>query len=273
MVLRVDAYCSWHYRQGSPDVPALPTLVSINGEGGLYDLCQECETTLLGPFFEMRAAHLARANRTDDLPDGWVQGTAWLGGRSAALPAGYGPSSAPAITVTTAVETPAPQGNLKRLAKDESVIGGRANNGGPRKNTGPVPKRRTFLCPCSWCDHPGLGSYAGVLDHMRRCHQGISPTLLIRQVDRCGLCPRGQVKFKNVTDAGRHMNTAHPDLVPEGTKNGAVALLVSAVRRAGDPHGTLAKMDALAQSGRSAGEADSQLALGESSDDLATAAS
>lgn len=241
MVVRANAECSWCFAQGIEYVDAHPLHISIEGEGGLYDLCEECKEILLGPFMVMRQKKLVRANRRDALPDGWI-GNAWPGAVNAVVLANVA------------------------LAKNGSVVGDRKNNGGARPNSGPAPKGRAMLCPFSpqVCSHPGMQTVSGVKEHLRYHHDSARVAEFTDLVHECGLCDP-PVPMSSTTALGMHASREHRDAVGDDIGQGGWALaLVSAIRRAGDPHGTLKAMDAHALTLSSAKRPDSQLALEDS---------
>lgn len=256
MVIRADPLCSWHYMLGDANVPAKAFKVSLDGVGGYYDLCEECDSALLGPFRAMHAAKLVRAVRIEPLPEGWVASAAWPDAPSSAAQPG------------------ALLDRGKRLAINGAPVGKRVNNGGARKNPGPLPKSRNFLCPVAWCKHEGFGSLPGVTEHVQRHHPGLELKHLMRQVKECGLCPEPDRKVRNTQWMGQHVAAVHPELVPPSTGTGTkikghALLLVSTVRRSGDPHGTLKGMDEYALSVKSAETPEPQPAQGISVDDQA----
>lgn len=252
MVVRADPECSWCYRQGVLGVPAHPYWISIEGIGGLYDLCERDAEHILGPLALMRSERLARANRTEDLPEGWY-GKAWPGAASTVPP----PGGALPVSETVAGRPV----RKKALAPDKNGAKAGKKSGMPSKN-------HALLCPYApaRCDHAGVSSFGGVLDHMARKHNGVTPAVLLRQVTHCGLCPPSSVEFRTNQHMGMHARRAHEDVLPRVAHGGWGLALVTAVRRARDPHGTLRAMDAYSLTLQSAQETNTQLALGDSPD-------
>jgi hypothetical protein len=253
MVVRAATECSWCYRQAIEGVPAVAYNIAIEGIGGLYDLCQACAEHILGPFALMRAERLVRANRQEELPDGWI-GNAWPGATSTVPPPGSG---LPGSTVA---------GRPVRKAVTSAKAGSAGKNGA---RSGAPPRSEDLLCPFApaSCDHRGVGSFAGVLDHMRRKHDGVTVATLLRHVTTCGLCAPPSVEFATNQHMGTHARRFHEAVLPPAVKHGSWGLaLVTAVRRARDPHGTLKAMDAYCLTLGSAQGPNTQLALADSPD-------
>lgn len=245
MVLRADPLCSWHYMLGNPNVPATAFKVSIDGEGGYYDLCKECDTALLGPLRAMRAGKLVRAVRLDPLPEGWVASAAWPDAPSSAVKPGT-------LMPRKPVDKPMPASKPITASKPIGAGNGKLRKGHP-----------SLFCPVVWCKHAPLKSHSGVDWHIRHAHPGLTITKLLDHLTQCGLCERN---ILNTVHMGRHVADEHGNDLDIDRK-GAVLALIGAVRRAGDPHGTLKAMDAYALSTQSAQDADPQLLQGETIDD------
>jgi hypothetical protein len=164
----------------------------------------------------MRTKKLVRANRPETLPDG-VYGNAW-------------PNGTQGFDVDK-VATPAPQ---VALPKNGSAVGNRKGNGGKRPGTGPKIDRRPFLCLfLNSCAHPGLGSPAGIDQHMRNAH-GATMSKFLAMVTSCGFCGVS----KSGSGLGLHMRQEHSDRIPR-SQNGPVLAMVAILSREGDPQGSL----------------------------------
>lgn len=258
MVVRADPECSWCYRNGILGVPAHPYWISIEGIGGLYDLCERDAEHILGPLALMRAEGLARANRTEELPEGWY-GKAWPGATSSVPP----PGGALPASGTVAGRPVRKAVTAKAAAKTMGKKGAKASGNGTRPRAGAESK---LLCPFAphLCDHPGIGTFAGVLDHMRRKHNRITVAQMLQNVTLCGLCAP-PVEVASNQHLGVHARRVHGEALPPTLAHGSWGLaLVTAVRRAGDPHGTLKAMDAYSLTLESGQSTNTQLALGES---------
>lgn len=246
MVIRADPLCSWHYMLGDANVPAKAFKVSLDGVGGYYDLCEECDSALLGPFRAMHAAKLVRAVRIEPLPEGWVASDAWPDAPSSAAQPG------------------ALLDRSKRLAINGAQVGKRAKNGGARPGSG-RPKSNRFRCPVAWCNHPGVNTHSGISWHVSHAHRGLTVPALSAKITQCGLC---EATITDATHLGRHAAGAHGndhDFPPKG----AALVLIGLLRRTGDPHGTLKAMDEYALSVKSAETPEPQPAQAIAVDDQA----
>jgi hypothetical protein len=223
VVIRPEVDCSWCYLQGRLRVPAAPVLVSIEKVGGLYDLCDECQERVLGPFVKMQAARVVRANQTGDLPDGWL-GNAWPNAVST-VPA-VKPKAAPARPVAG---TP-----------PRKEIGGRR-----------TPAKVKLPCPAAWCRHPGFVSTAGMGSHLAEVHGNVRVTDFVSRITECGLCTP-PAPFDNPRKLGMHVGREHRHMLPAQATEGLGLLMIGILRR-DDPHGVLKPMDEWAERFRPSG--------------------
>lgn len=242
MVVRAEPECSWCYLHGKERVPAKAWLISVDSEGGLYDLCDDCARPIVSPILAMRAAGLSRANRQTELPEGWI-GSAWPGAKSTVPPPGQ---AAPLVLVGSSeptVKVPARRKPARKVQKKCAIKG-------------------QFLCLVAGCGRE-TGSAAGIAYHLGAIH-GLKIRQMLPLITVCGMCladmPTGQM-------FARHAAGAHSDITGN-LHTGHTLALVSAIRRAGDPHGTLNTMDAWALNRESTRSANPQLALGDSADDI-----
>lgn len=248
MVVRAEPECSWCYLHGKERVPAKPWLISLDSEGGLYDLCDDCARPIVGPILAMRAAGLSRANRQTELPEGWI-GSAWPGAKSTVPPPGQ---AAPLVLVGSSEPTVKVPAKRKPATKPAKVQR-------PPKHV----VKRQFLCLLVNCRHTTETS-EGIYHHLKTIHAGLKQAEMLEHVKVCGLC---LTALPTVRYMGRHAANAHSDITGN-LHNGHCVALITEVRRAGDPHGTLNAMDAWALNRESTRSANPQLALGDSADDI-----
>lgn len=214
MVVRAVVECSWCLLSKGKRVPGHPLHISFGGDGGLYDLCKPCAEMLIEPFVELKRRKLVRANRQEDLPDGWY-GDAWPGAKQAIDITSFGPQG------------PAPvsgEGGDKPVAQRK-----------PRRKQAELK----YLCPIFECTHKELTSQAGIAYHVDSIHDHVTLGDLLTQVTICGFCGE---RCKTPSGMGRHVRIKHADIIP-AMAQGITVLMISHLRRTGeDPYGALTKL-------------------------------
>jgi hypothetical protein len=196
--------------------------VSIEGAGGVLDVCSEHRAQYVTPLVQL----LHKWGRTN-VPASNIPGMIDNTSKSASRPA-----PAPKEQPQPPAKQSEPPSVAFRAPSNPAPVAKPASNG-RGATRGPKPKSHEFECPLLDCDH-SLGTVTGIEDHTRRRHGGLRLTQAFSRIKQCGLCdpPRPMANVSAFTAHGRYQHG-----IPTALQ------LLSAVRRAGDPHGTLKSMD------------------------------